>query len=82
MSTAGLEWFGPPERNTLRPLCVVCLCSQEVENGIVRSESELVLCLPSLCLACLGFTYSSPLYLKGGVYIAVGSPTDEPSDVV
>ena len=23
MNTAGLEWFGPPERNTLRPLCVV-----------------------------------------------------------
>ena len=25
--TAGLEWFGPPERNTLRPLCVVLLVS-------------------------------------------------------
>ena len=25
MNTAGLEWFGPPERNTLRPLCVVLL---------------------------------------------------------
>ena len=23
MNTVGLEWFGPPERNTLRPLCVV-----------------------------------------------------------
>ena len=57
MNIAGLEWFGPPERNTLRPLCVVCLCSQEVENGIVRSESELVLCLPWLglreCRECL-----------------------------
>ena len=44
MDTAGLEWFGPPERNTLRPLCVVlpktkelelspacvCACSQEL----------------------------------------------------
>ena len=29
-----------------------------------------------------GFTYSSLLYLKGGVYIAVGSLTDGPSDVV
>ena len=25
MNTTGLEWFGPPERNTLRPLCVVLL---------------------------------------------------------
>ena len=23
MNTSGLEWFGPPERNTLRPLCDV-----------------------------------------------------------
>jgi len=23
MNTKGLEWFGPPERNTLHPLCVV-----------------------------------------------------------
>ena len=58
------------------------LCSQEVENEIVRSKSELVLCLPSLGLAWLGFMYSSLLYLKGGVYIAVGSLTDRPSDVV
>ena len=64
-----------------------CLCSQEVENGIVRSESELVLCLPFLglrecreSLACAAS--ASLLYLKGGVYIAVGSPTDGPSDVV
>ena len=50
MNTAGLEWFGPPERNTLRPLCVVLLVLSEVENGIVRSESQLVLCLTSLGL--------------------------------
>ena len=46
MNTEGLEWFGPPERNTLRPLCVVLLVLSEVENVIVQSESELVLCLP------------------------------------
>ena len=77
MNTEGLEWFGPPERNTLCPLCVVLLVLSEVENGIVRSESELV-----IALAWPGFTYSSLLYLKGGVYIAVGSPIDGPSDVV
>ena len=30
MNTAGLEWFGPPERNTLRPLCAVLLESEEL----------------------------------------------------
>ena len=30
MNTAGLEWFGPPERNILRPLCVVLLESEEL----------------------------------------------------
>ena len=63
--------------------CVLyCLRSQEVESRVAQSEPELVLCLPWLGLAWLGFTYSSLLYLKGGVYIAVGSPTDGPSDVV
>ena len=31
MNTAGLEWFGLPERNTLRPLCVVLLKTEELE---------------------------------------------------
>ena len=49
MNTASLEWFGPPERNTLRPLCCiawvwvslvlspacVCVCSGEL---VVYSE--------------------------------------------
>ena len=82
MNTAGLEWFGPPERNTYVHCVLYCLCSQEVENGIVRSESELVLCLDPLGLALPGFTYSSLLYLKGGVYVAVGSLAHGPSDVV
>ena len=51
MNIAGLEWFGPPERNTLRPLCVCIACALEVENGIAWSESEHVMCLPSLGLA-------------------------------
>ena len=59
-----------------------CLCSEELENAIVRSESEIVLCLPSPGPPFPGLTYSSLLYLKGGVYIAVGSPIDGPSDVV
>ena len=29
-NTAGLEWFGPPERNTLHPLCVVLPCPERV----------------------------------------------------
>ena len=72
MNAAGLEWFGPPERNTLRPLCVV-LPSLEREG--VR-ESLCVLREP-LCTAS-----TSLLYLKGGAYMAVGSPTGGPNDVV
>ena len=85
MNTEGLEWFGPPERNTLRPLCVVLLVLSGVENGIVRSESELVLCLhPSrLALESLECAASaSLLYLKGGAYMAVESPIGEPNDVI
>jgi hypothetical protein len=31
MNTPGLEWFGSPERNTLRPLCAVLLKTEELE---------------------------------------------------
>ena len=49
MNTAGLEWFGSPERNTLRPLCVILLAlSRESENlGVTSAESSVS---PSLCL--------------------------------
>jgi hypothetical protein len=82
----GLEWFGPPECNTLCPLCVVLLVLSEVENGIVRSESELLLCLVPTSrlafesLACAASASFS--YLKGGAYMAVESPTSGPNDVV
>ena len=47
MNTAGLEWFGPPERNTLRPLCAVLLESEEL-----GAESSVRLCvLKSACAA-------------------------------
>ena len=47
MNAAGLEWFGPQERNTLRPLCVVlpsheservvgaCVCPPPVLAGVL-----------------------------------------------
>ena len=41
MNTAGLEWLGPPERNTLRPLCVV-LPSLEREFARACVSGELV----------------------------------------
>ena len=66
-----------------------CLCSQEVENMIVRSESELVLCLALLglreCRESLVFECEAsapPLYLKGGAYMVVESPAGGPNDVV
>ena len=44
MNTAGLELFGSPERNTLRPLCVVLLAPQEVESlGVSSAESRVSL---------------------------------------
>ena len=49
MNTAGLELFGPPERNTLRPLCVVLLAPQEVESlGVSSAESRESLRIPSV----------------------------------
>ena len=53
MNTAGLEWFGPPERNTLRPLCVV----------LPSHESEKV----ARALVCPDPVHSEPplFYLKG-----------------
>ena len=35
MNTAGLEWFGPPERNTLRPLCDVLPSERETVGACV-----------------------------------------------
>ena len=45
MNTASLEWFGPPERNTLRPLCAVLLKTEEF-----GAESSLR--LSALWIAC------------------------------
>jgi len=45
MNTAGLEWFGPPERNTLRPLCAVLLKTEEF--GAESSVRLCVLWIPS-----------------------------------
>ena len=53
MNTAGLEWFGPPERNTLRPLCVVLLVFP-----LVSRESE------DLCVYVLAGVLSL-LYVQG-----------------
>ena len=38
MNTACLEWFGPPERNTLRPLCVVLPCLERVCESLGEPE--------------------------------------------
>ena len=44
MNTTGLEWFGPPERNTLRPLCVVLLLPRESLREL-GAESSVHLCV-------------------------------------
>src|SRR6185312_12443547 len=44
MNTAGLEWFGPPERNTLHPLCVVLPCLERVCESLVLSPACVCVC--------------------------------------
>ena len=80
MNAAGLEWFGPPERNTLRPLCVVLLVlSRGREQGCSACNPACVVRV----LACLKSAASaSLLYLKRGAYMAVESPAGGPNDVV
>ena len=74
MNTKDLEWFRPPERNTLRPLCIVLPCLERVCECL----GEPVCVLVSLfCTAS-----DSLLYLKGGAYMAAGTPTGGPSVVV
>jgi len=72
MNIGGLEWFGPPERNTLRPLCAVLLKTEELELSPRASVCVFFSCTAGASL----------LYLKGGAYTAVGSPTGGPNDVV
>ena len=60
MNTANLEWFGPPKRNTLRPLCVVLPCLERVCECLVEP-------VPVISSAC------SPFYMsKGGTYTERG----------
>ena len=40
MNTAGLEWFGPPERNTLSQCVLYCL-----SLGELGAESSVRLCV-------------------------------------
>ena len=55
MNTAGLEWFGPPERNTLRPLCVVLLVfpSSRESLGVSSAESRVSLRESNVCAPLL-----------------------------
>ena len=79
MNTAGLEWFGPPERNTIRPLGAVLLESEELgaQSGMCLSVLLRASEKPFLCTAS-----ASLLYLNGGAYMAAGSPTGGPNNVV
>ena len=74
MNTKDLEWFGLPERNTLRPLCVVLPYFERVCECLGEPVCDLG------SLSCTAS--ASLLYLKGGAYMAAGTPTGGPSDVV
>ena len=56
MNTEGLEWFGPPERNTLRPMCAVLLKTEEF-----GAESSVRLCV--FWMAC-PVQRAPPLYSR------------------
>ena len=69
MNTAGLEWFGPPKRNTLRPLCVVLLVLRELESLCVSED----LCSSGRAL---------PFICPRGARTLSGAPTCGPGDVL
>ena len=77
MNTAGLEWFGPPELNTLRPLCVV-LPSHESER-VVRAcvYGELV-----REISLLEGGRALPFICPRGERTLSGAPTCGPGDVL
>ena len=76
MNTAGLEWFGPPKRNTLRPLCVV-LPSLEREREFARAwrvcRARVNLCSSGRAL---------PFICPRGARTLSRAPTCGPGDVL
>ena len=58
MNTARLEWFGPLERNTLRPLCAVLLKTEEF-----GAESSVRLSVPWIACA---IQRAPPSYISRG----------------
>ena len=76
MNTEGLEWFGPPERNTLRPLCVV-LPSLERE----RVRESLCVSVPARVNLCSSGR-ALPFICPRGARTLSGGPTCGPGDVL
>ena len=75
MNTAGLEWFGPPEHNTLRPLCVVLL-----ESGKAWSSVQCASQCASVNLCSSG--RALPFICPRGARTLSGAPTYGPGDVL
>jgi hypothetical protein len=69
----GLEWFGLPERNTLRPLCDVLLISLGEELPTLRE------CRP-LCVS--SNVRAFPFIGSRGVRTLSGAPTGGPGDIL
>ena len=82
MNTAGIEWFGPPERNTLRPLCVVLLvfpstvCCIACVPLVSRESGE---CLGELKCICVLAGVLSLLYVQGEHVHSAGSRQVDPA---
>ena len=75
MNTTGLEWFGPPERNTLRPLCVVLLLHM---NESILCQGW-VLTSAGTSLACPFSNGRLPFIAQGDAYTGVETPTGGPN---
>ena len=76
MNTAGLEWFGPPERNTLRPLVLYCLPSRESSRELVCAREAFPPVSPCSSGRAL------PFICPRGARTLSGAPTCGPGDVL
>ena len=86
MNTAGLEWFGPPEGNTLCPLCVGLLVFSSSQES-PRELGECVCVCLVLCLSVLFFLQSFsngrlPFIVQGRRVHSRWTPTGGPNEDV
>ena len=83
MNTKDLEWFGPPERNTLRPLCdvlteLVCKLGEELCLSLHVRKLVGPCVRVNLCSSGRALLFICPR----GARTLSGAPTGGPGDVL